>query len=238
MPDRRQHRGPHPENGELFAPDQWPRLRAAVEDLCWLLNRGYAVPSSLALVGDRFGLTKRQRIAVGRCTCSDEVRQRRLARQVDVAELASQVLLIDGYNVLTTVEAALAGGVLLLGRDGCLRDMASVHGSFRKVAETQPALTLIGEQLAAWKISECRWLLDSPVSNSGRLKTLIVELAEQQHWPWQVELAQSPDRLLKSAEHIVATSDSVILDAGPRWCNLARAIVSAAVPAALVADLA
>ena len=45
-------------------------------------------------------------------------------------------LLIDGYNVLTTVESALAHGLLLIGRDGCMRDLASMHGSWRKVDET------------------------------------------------------------------------------------------------------
>ena len=38
--------------------------------------------------------------------------------------------------MLTTIEAALAGGVILAARDGAYRDMASMHGSYRKVAET------------------------------------------------------------------------------------------------------
>ena len=33
-----------------------------------------------------------------------------------------------GRSHLEVVEAALAGGVLILGRDGCLRDLASLHG--------------------------------------------------------------------------------------------------------------
>ena len=103
---------------------------------------------------------------------------------------------LDGYNVLTTIEAALAGGVILAARDGAYRDMASMHGSYRKVAETRPALELLGRTLAALGVSECRWLLDRPVSNSGRLKGIIEELAAARGWPWRVELVPNPDVLL------------------------------------------
>ena len=48
--------------------------------------------------------------------------------------------------------------------------MASMHGSYRNVDETEPALTLIGEVLNAFRPSECCWYLDRPVSNSGRLR--------------------------------------------------------------------
>ena len=231
MPDRRQHRGPHPEDARLFAMEAWPALRSAVSDLCWLFDRGYAGASALKLVGDRYRLDQRQRIAVGRCSCSLSASESRRARQVRVDQLRGRVVAIDGYNVLTTVEAALAGGVLLVGRDGVLRDMASVHGSFRKVAETLPAIELLGDFLTRCGAAECRWYLDSPVSNSGRLKTLLRETAEAHAWPWQVELVASPDRVLKSAGQdgpgpVVATSDSAILDACGQWVDLAAAVAS------------
>jgi hypothetical protein len=54
-------------------------------------------------------------------------------------------LWIDGYNVLTSIEAALSGGVILRARDGCYRDMASMHGSYRKVEETISAIHILGE---------------------------------------------------------------------------------------------
>jgi len=53
MPDRRVHRGPHPDDLKLFAPDVWPLLVEAIDDLCWLLNRGYPTESARTLVGDR-----------------------------------------------------------------------------------------------------------------------------------------------------------------------------------------
>ena len=139
---------------------------------------------------------------------------------------AGELLVIDGYNLLTTVESALAGGVVLAAVDGTYRDMASMHGSYRKVEETRPALDLIGRALAERRIS-CRWLLDSPVSNSGRLRSMLLEIAAAAGWDWQVELVRNPDAVLQTATEIVASADGVILDHCQRWVNLARAIVSA-----------
>ncbi len=117
---------------------------------------------------------------------------RRQAHQVGAEQLPGATLWLDGYNVLTTIEAALAGGVILAARDGAYRDMASMHGSYRKVAETLPALDLLGRTIAACGVAECRWLLDQPVSNSGRLKGIIEEMAAARGWPWRAELVPNP----------------------------------------------
>jgi len=66
-PDTRRHRGAHPADKELFGPAQLVKLRVAVNELGWLLSRGYNMTSSLKLVGDRHGLRERQRVAVSRC---------------------------------------------------------------------------------------------------------------------------------------------------------------------------
>lgn len=237
MPDTHSHRGPGPRDAALFAADQWPRLRAAVAELSWLLGRGYAEPSALKLVGDRHTLTERQRMAVRRCACGDESRFKRRACCVAFNELRDQRLLIDGFNVLTTVEAALGGAVVLLGRDGAYRDLAGVHGTYRRVEETRPAALLVGGWLAKLGINEATWYLDSPVSNSGRLARILRELASESGWPWHVELAASADPILAVSQEIVATADSAILDRVARWFPLARAVIDSSVPSARVVDL-
>jgi hypothetical protein len=237
MPDKRAHRGPHPDDARLFAPDQLEHLRAATADLSWLLSRGYAVPSALKLVGDRYNLAQRQRVAVARSACSDEQLSNRSARRAAPAALRGWPLMIDGYNVLTTIEAALGQGVILAARDGCYRDLASMHGTYRKVAETVPALELAGRYLAGQGAGDCLWLLDRPVSNSGRLKAIMLAVAAHAGWSWRVELATNPDRLLAAATCLVATADSAVLDQGPRWLNLAREILDAYVPSARILHL-
>jgi hypothetical protein len=237
VPDARRHRGAHPQDAELFGPRALDSLRSATSDLSWLLSRGYATPSATALVGDRYGLRKRQRIAVARCAASDDAVRGRGAREQAADAISGRPLWIDGYNALTTVEAALAGGVVLEARDGCHRDVASVHGSWRRVEETAPAIEAIGEELVRSGAGPCRWLLDSPVSNSGRLKRILLHLSAQRGWGWEVELVRNPDALLSTTESVVATSDSVVLDRCRAWTNLARRTVEAAAPGAWIVDL-
>jgi hypothetical protein len=97
---------------------------------------------------------------------------------------------------------------MLACRDGTYRDMASMHGSYRKVAETRPALQLIGRHCARQGFSECLWYLDRPVSNSGRLKTIMHEVAAEAGWNWQVELVPNPDRVLVEIDQLVADSSA------------------------------
>ena len=213
-----------------------PRLREAVADFSLLLTKGYADKSALKLVGDRFSLTQRQRLAVMRSSCSDQQRQSRRERCVPIEALPGQALAIDGYNLLITIEAALSGGWIFQGRDGCFRDLASIHGTYRKVEETIPAVKLIGGFLTEIRIASALWLLDSPVSNSGRLKTLIGQLARENDWPWEIRLTISPDAELSRTDTIVVSTDSVILDACQKWTNLAAAIITQGRPSAAVIE--
>lgn len=234
MPDKRVHRGPHPEDATLFNAQTLPLLQNAVADAGWLLSRGYADKSTLKIVGDRYNLNVRQRLAVMRASCSDESRQQRIAKQVSADRAAGHPLVVDGYNLLITLESALAGAVLLNCCDGCIRDLASLHGTWRKVEETRPAIELAAESLEQLDVREVMWLLDRPVANSGRLKSLICEFARVRGLVWDVELVPNPDKLLVATDRLIVSSDSVVLDGCKSWLNLARFIVMRLNPLNLV----
>jgi len=237
MPDKRVHRGPHPADDKLFADDKIRDLRSALSDFSLLLTKGYAEKSALKLVGDRFSLTERQRLAIMRSACSDQQLISRKNRESKITNISGQPIAIDGYNLLITIEAAMSGGVIFKGRDGCFRDLASIHGTYRKVTETIPAVKLIGSFLKEIGVTKALWLLDSPVSNSGRLKTLIGELAQKNNWDFEIRLLLSPDFELTKTDLIVASSDSVVLDGCKIWTNLAAEIITQKLPFATVIDL-
>ena len=230
MPDKRSHRGPHPEDAKLFTAKTRPVLARSVADMSWLLSNGYADNSSLKLVGDRYDLTRRQRLAVMRCACADQWLQHRKDIRIDPVNLSGRPVTLDGYNVLITIEAALAGGVLFVARDGCIRDLASIHGTYRRVEETAPAIAVIALVLTKLQIADVLWLLDKPVSNSGRLKKQILEFAQQKELNWNVELVLNPDKTLIESDHIIATSDSAVLNKCSQWLNLARIIIDTISP--------
>ena len=243
MPDRRRHRGKHPQDESLFAEDQLPGLRQAVTHFCWLRTRGYAENSALKLVGDRHNLTVRQRMAVWRSSCSDGQLENRRRKETRFADLGEARLAIDGYNLLITIESALSGGLILIGRDGCYRDLASVHGTYRRVQETVPAFGVVLDCICRLDVERVDWYLDRPVSNSGRLKTLMAEQLEarlpmpEAAEKFNIELVGDPDAILSRYPGNVVSSDSLVLDNCGAWVNLAAVIVAESIPWAWRLDL-
>lgn len=237
MGDNRKHRGQHPADAKLFTAKTIPVIRQALADLEWLLSRGYPERASLKLVGDRFRLRDRQRRAIVRTACSDQNLALRTAHRVDAGQVRDKPLLLDGFNVLITVESALSGGLLFESRDGCYRDLASIHGSYKRVVETQQAVVLIGDYLQSIETGKASWYFDRPVSNSGRLKTMLYGIAVERGWDWEIDLVYNPDRVLIDTSEIVASSDSIILNESKQWFNLGRAVVDAYVPGAQIIKL-
>jgi hypothetical protein len=208
------HRGAHPEDAKAFSEAALPAIRSAVADLAWLLARGYTDVAALKLVGDRYGLTQRQRAAVARCTCTDAQRESREARRVRV--LDGQPVDVDAFNVLITLERALGGGPVLIGKDGAVRDLGGVHGTWRRVAETERAIEAAGLVLGD---TPARWLVDAPISNSGRLAGMLRAYRPA----WEVEVVPRPDPALAASDRIVCTSDAWILDQCRSWFGLTGA---------------
>ncbi len=238
MPDTRRHRGPHPRDHQLFAPGLVDALRDATSEYSWLLGHGYAEPSALTLVGNRHGLTARQRKAVQRASASDAAATDRRARRVGLDALAGRRILIDGLNVIIVTESAFSGGLLIAGRDGALRDLASVHGTWRRVEETARAVEALGRVLEEAAVASATWYLDRPVSNSGRLRALLEARAAVHRWPWQVALHDDPDGVLAVArDAVVASADAFVLDRCRDWVDLPAAVVARDIPRAWMLNL-
>ena len=236
-PDTRKHRGPHPNDRKLFAADHIPLLRAAVGDLSWLLTRNYTMKGALKLVGDKYALTERQRLAISRAACSDQGREHRARQRITIDDARDNELIVDGFNLIITIEAALSGGLLLICRDGCIRDLSSVHGSYRSVNETEVALGLIGDSLETLGPMSVTWILDRPISNSGRLAQRIREIARQNGWNWSTEVTFNPDAQISASGKIVISSDSHVLDQAARWLNLNRFLIEKSLAESWLIDL-
>ena len=237
MAHKQRHRGANPKDEGLFQHEKIPNLQQALADLCWLLSHGYPDNASLKLIGDRFKFTQRQRMALTRAACPDTALQHRNSTHKTPAELQGQHLIIDGYNLLITLETALSGGYLFIGQDGCVRDIASIHGNYKRVEETLPAIELIGNALQELKVSSVKWYFDSPVSNSGRLKTIFREMATQHDWPWEIELAQNADVPVAEDIGIAVSTDRWILDRAKAWSNLAYHLITTYIPDAKLISL-
>lgn len=229
-------RGPHPEDSRLFGAAALGALRSSVEDAAYLLERGYAETSVIDVVGGRYRLESRQRLALKRSMCSPSVRARRMQSRTALAAVRDRPLSIDGLNVIIGLEVALSGGVLLRGADGALRDLAGLRGSYHLVDETDVALTLLGEAFASAAPSTVHFLLDAPVSNSGRLRAKILDRAAAWSVPTTATLVANPDRELVGCDD-VASADSLVIDGAKSWVNLVAEVVRQRVPGAWVVEL-
>jgi len=229
----RRHRGPSPEDGIFRDPERVDRLRRAVGDLSWLLHRGYSPKAAGELVGNRYQLSARERLALSHASWERSERD----GEVSPEELDGERVCIDGFNLLITLETALGGGVLIRGVDGRIRDLANVHGSYSLREETGEAVTLVLEELRRLGVSETLWYFDRPVSNSGRLASLVEETGRWLGTKTKAVAVDWVDSLLKECEGIVVTADAAILDSGVRWFDLAGWIIRERIPTAWIVDL-
>ncbi len=224
MPQKNKHRGPAPNDKKLFTPSNIKKIQLAVHDLCWLLTRGYAVKSSVKLTGDRYKLTSRQRLALQRASCSQQQEANRAQRKVEENEIFGSDIAVDGYNLLITIEAGLSGAVVLKCKDKTYRDLCGLHGSYRKVNETKAAIELASKAFGELKAGHVQWIFDKPVSNSGKLKTMLYKFIQENQLNWDVELVNNSDTKLCKTDEVVISSDSNIIDKCNSWFNGAEFI--------------
>jgi len=219
------NRGKQSSDDKLFASKWLSILEAAVDDICFLLSRGYAENSAQQIVGNRYKLNKRQRNAVLRISCSQSARLTRSKSNCKAAVLSDTIVEIDGFNLLILLENALSDAYIFKCRDGLYRDISSVHGSYKRVTKTDEAIHLIGSVLNKHQVKQVKWYLDKPVSNSGRLKTRLLEHSKMEGLDWAVELVYDPDKVLAKSQQVVITSDGWILDHVNTWFNLGAELI-------------
>jgi hypothetical protein len=197
----------------------------ACTDFKYLRERGYPEQAALKLVGDRHRLSRVERNSMFRGIIPEQLAAPRRKKIAAPYEIAGGSLSIDWYNVLITVESFLLGLPVFIAEDGILRDSSATHGSYRATAVTTRALEKIFESLGAMSPARVDAYLDAPIAFSGLMADEVRERLARIPCPSSVSLVHSADYQLKHGSGTVATSDSVILDAAPRICDLPRAVL-------------
>lgn len=214
-------RGYVPGDERDFSPEGIRLLCRASRHVRFLLNEGYDLKSSATFVGNHFQLSERQRLALMRCAVSDREKKIRAEKERTLPELCGAQVNVDGFNQIITLEVMLCRSPLFTGGDGAVRDLAALRGTYRIIPETVPAVKLLLSVLQDAGISGAEIFLDEPVSNSGRLLSLIADQAEKTGFPVHVSIARGVDRILWGLENVV-TSDSIILNRCLSWVNVMK----------------
>ena len=209
------------------------QLNAAAQELVFLMDRGYDTKSASTFVGNHHLLSERQRMALARIVSTASAVQNRKRKEL---LQAPDYLVLDGFNTIITLEVALSGSLLLEGMDGTIRDLAGLRGSYRIVDKTIQAVELLIARFEKLGVKKALFYLDQQVSNSGRLRALLLDKANGRGVEVQAELHPSVDGQLSRMENVV-TADAIILDKCGSWYNLTRTLIQSAVPDAWILHL-
>lgn len=215
------NRGKNTGDDTLFdSAKQLEKMKLAVQDMQYLLSRNYAEKASSELVGNHYRLKTRQIQAVRGASTSETQLQNRKSKQLEISELKTKTIYLDGFNVLILLESLLSGAYIFEGTDGCFRDLSGVFGTYKRVNQTQKAIELVASFLHKSHAEKLIWIFDKPVSNSGRIKQIVMDFAIENNLNWNVELEFNPDKFLAENAEILVTSDAWILDHCKNWFNL------------------
>ena len=229
-------RGFDENDSRWFSNKEQARLKKSKEEIEWLISREYKIEHVIKFVGDRYKFSIRQRNALKRGACSLKSKILRSKKRLSSDELKSGCTNIDGFNLLITLEVALSGGTLIIGSDGCIRDLAGLRGTYKIIDKTDIALQLIGKFLIKHNCNRVIFYLDSPVSNSGKLKNKILEHSRVWNINTEVNLVNNADVILENLDRVVST-DAVIIDKCKSYFNLASEIIRDYIKDANIVDL-
>lgn len=194
------------------------KLKEAEYDLRFLLNRGYRKKNALNFVANKYVLFKHERNYLARSIFPDSIANARKKKIINISEIKNKLLLVDGYNVLITVESICRKDYnsLVISDDFILRDLNAVFGKYKFNDYTEKALTNIMLLLEKYKPSHVTFFFDSPVSFSGKLANLTNELMEHYEVQGSANISKNVDfqivEISKIQTGIIASSDSVIMD--------------------------
>jgi len=214
------NRGQQSNDHKLFHSKWLPIFQEAVDDMQYLLSKAYGANAALQIVGNRYKLNKRQRQAISRISAPQQAIILRKQKELQLDQIKDKDIAIDGFNLLILLESILSEAYFFKCRDGAYRDISSVHGSYKRVVKTEEAILLVGKTLNDLSVARVLWLLDEPISNSGRLKSMLRNMAEIHGFSWEVELVFNPDKVLIEGKEVVISSDSWVLDEAAQWFNL------------------
>jgi hypothetical protein len=201
------------------------KLRTAAEDFLYLLDRGYPRKAGLQLVGNRYNLDALQRDVLHRGIFARMEAAERRNRLVDVEKLVDFKLLVDGHNVLITVESGLAGRLLIAANDGVIRDVAGVSHRYRISNLTHEAINTIFQTLQKYPPKETLFFLDAPIRQSGELAAALRSALKNWNLPGDAQAVKVPESRLIGGEDVIASSDSAVLDGVQRGFDLAATTI-------------
>ena len=200
-------------------------LVPAARDLRFLLSRGYPKKTSITFIGNHFQLHQGERDLLYRGVFSRRQVKARQAKKINAKAIKGEKLVIDGHNVLITLESALKARPLLLADDGFVRDISRIFCHFRATENTKTAWNLVERFLLDYLPCYVTVVLDAPLSRSRELAARIRRWMRNAGIKGDAVAAPMPESYLLGLDGIKASADSGIIDRSSKVFDLAGHII-------------
>ena len=183
----------------------------AIDDMKYLLNRGYKKKTALNFVSNHYGLDRKGRNFLLRYVFSDRDIEEHKSKLVPIESIRGRDVVIDGYNVLVTVETILNNGKVVRGMDGFLRDTSGVFSKYRFDKNTKNAINSILDMLKKYKPRHILFIFDSQISMSGELAGYVRKKLREFDLEGDAKTSRSADHAIVSLNKIIMSTDSIII---------------------------
>lgn len=192
----------------------------ASQDLKYLLDRNYNRTTAINLVVNRYELSEKNCNLLHRYVFPEKEIRAHRKKICPPRRMRGKKIVIDGYNVLITVEAALEGKDTILGMDGILRDVKGIFSKYKFDKNSEKAIDKILEKLKEFKPSSTLFIFDSQISKSGELAAFVRERMEEHGLTGDAITSPHADKEIKKLNCITLSSDSIIIENVDRVIDL------------------
>ncbi|RXA16923.1 DUF434 domain-containing protein [Methanosarcina sp. MSH10X1] len=194
------------------------RLLRPARDIRSILRWGYPKFSTIRFVADYFQLSPEERHILTRVIMPPDRVISRVNKKIACTAIKDRKLLLDGYNVLLSVDNLIKEGPMWFCDDGYIRDTRYYFSRAKQAEDIGEALAAVLEFLSENGPESVIFLFDAQISRSGELAGLTRHKLKEYKISGEAKTSKTADFELKTKggnpenNIIVATSDGIIID--------------------------
>lgn len=194
------------------------KLLKPARDIRSILQWGYPKFSTIRFVADHFQLSLEERHILTRVIMPPDRIVTRINKKVACIDIKDRNLLLDGYNVLLTVDSLLKKEPMWFCDDGYIRDTRYYFSKAKQAEDIEEAIEAVLTFLSEIGPKSVSFLLDSQISHSGELAGFIRHKSKEYRISGEAKTSKIVDFELKAEgsnsenDVVLATSDGIVID--------------------------
>jgi hypothetical protein len=211
---------------------QREKLLKPARDIRSLLLWGYPKFATISFVAEHSRLGVEERYILTRVIMPPEKIVSRINKKVACTYIKDKDLLLDGYNVLLSVDSLLKKEPMWFCDDGYIRDTRYYFSKTKQAEDIEESLDLVLKFLSEAHPKSAVFLLDAQISRSGELAGFIRRKMKEWEIPGEARTSKTADFELKTEggdpekNLIIVTSDSIVIDSVIRTLDLPACLMA------------